>query len=82
MITKPLLTTDLKGVIVSFDYINWKGKAGKKRVKVLDLAYALLVYKDVYAFVLNGVDLDKGQRRTYEIPLIENFKIEEGSHGN
>ena len=60
--SKLLFTT---GIVIEFDYVNWKGESSHRRVRVEDVWYGETDFHTEPQWLMNGRDLDKGAARLF-----------------
>jgi predicted DNA-binding transcriptional regulator YafY len=60
------------GKILEFDYLNWKGEKGHRRVQVNRIYYGSTVYHNTNQWLLEALDLDKQQFRLFAMSDMSN----------
>lgn len=71
---------DAEGATISFDYVNWKGRAGKRRATIKRLVYGSNEWHPEPQFLLEAYDEDKCDDRTFAVRDIANVEIAEAGH--
>lgn len=59
---------------IEFDYINWKGIAGHRKVKVLGFSYESNEYHPEKQWLLKAYDLEKKEKRIFAIKDMSNVE--------
>lgn len=60
---------------IEFDYINWKGVKGRRRIEVNDFLFTSNEYHPETQWLLSGYDLDKEQFRIFAMKDMSNVKL-------
>lgn len=69
------MTFELKaGEEIEFDYVNWKGEFGKRRVLVYHILWGSNKYHPEEQWLLVAEDLDKDALRTFAMKDMKNVK--------
>ena len=50
---------------IQFEYVNWKGESGTRRIEVGELYYGSTEYHPEFQWLLEGYDLDKKANRIF-----------------
>ena len=66
-----------EGVVIEFDYVNYRGVEGKRKAKVLSIYNGETEYHHGVQMLLKGIDLDKNAERTYAVKDMNNIVITE-----
>jgi hypothetical protein len=61
-----------EGSYIEFDYINWKGAKGHRKVKVNCIYYGATSYHPEEQWLLQAIDIDKGRERIFAMKDITN----------
>lgn len=61
--------------ILEFDYINWKGIKGHRKVKVFAIYYGGTEYHPEDQWLMGAIDLDKGEHRIFAMKDMSNVKV-------
>lgn len=75
---KRINTLDLTGSIVIFDYVNWRGKAATRLVRVIHFFYGKTEYHEEPQFFLHGMDINTGEKRDFAVKDITHLRQQEG----
>jgi predicted DNA-binding transcriptional regulator YafY len=59
---------------IEFDYTNWKGKKGHRKIEVNEFYYGSTEYHQEPQWLLEGFDLDKKAFRTFAMKDMSNVK--------
>lgn len=69
---------DLKeGVVIEFDYVNYRGVEGKRKAKFMSIYIGETEFHSGVQMLLRGFDLDKNAERTYAVKDMNNIVITE-----
>lgn len=60
--------------VIEFDYVNWKGVNGHRKVKVLSFGYSSNAYHPEPQWLLEGYDMDKKEFRMFAMKDMSNVK--------
>jgi hypothetical protein len=60
--------------VIEFDYFNWKGIKGHRKVLVTMFHYGSTEYHPEEQWLLEGVDMDKGEVRIFAMKDMSNVK--------
>lgn len=60
--------------LIEFDYINWQGKKGHRKVEVMDLYYGSNEYHPEEQWLLRAFDLDKAKERFFAMKDMSNIQ--------
>jgi predicted DNA-binding transcriptional regulator YafY len=60
---------------IEFDYVNWKGVKGRRKVEVNEFHYDSTKYHPEKQWLLEAFDLDKGELRIFAMRDMSNVKI-------
>jgi hypothetical protein len=63
------------GRVIEFDYTNWQGKKGRRKVKVLVLLYGQNSFHKGPQFLLSAYDLDKSALRMFAVKDMSNVVV-------
>lgn len=67
------MTKNDKKQILIFDYINWKGERGTRRVKPINIWYGKTEYHKKKQWFLKALDLDKNEERDFALKDVIKF---------
>jgi hypothetical protein len=66
---------DIKpNVMIEFDYVNWKGKVGRRATTITNISYGSNEYHPEEQWLLTGFDHHKEEYRTYAMKGISNVQ--------
>lgn len=61
--------------ILEFDYVNWKGIKGHRRVEVFSIYYGNTEYHPEDQWLMAAIDLHKGESRIFAMKDMSNVKV-------
>lgn len=60
--------------LMEFDYVNWKGNKGHRQIETQKIYFGATEYHPEEQWLLVGLDLNKGQERTFAMKDMSNVK--------
>lgn len=60
---------------IEFDYVNWKGVNGHRKVMACKVYYGSTEYHPEEQWLLDGLDLDKMQSRIFAMKDMSNVRL-------
>lgn len=73
------MINNLKDLVVSFDYVNYKGESKRRKVRVASIDYGSNEYYSEEQFFLRGLCFEKSSMRSFAINKITNMEIHWGA---
>ncbi|WP_182006262.1 hypothetical protein [Priestia aryabhattai] len=62
------------GLLIKFDYVNWRGEKGNRTARVNSVYYGLTEYHPEEQWLLEGLDLAKNEIRIFAMKDMSNVK--------
>jgi hypothetical protein len=59
---------------IEFDYVNWKGKKGHRKARVLGFFFGTTEFHKEEQWLMQASDLDKKEERTFAMRDMSNIK--------
>lgn len=66
------MTEVTSGSYIEFDYVNWKGVFGHRKVKVSRIYFGSTNYHKEEQWLLEAIDIDKDKERIFSMKDITN----------
>lgn len=63
------------GMVIEFDYVNWRGDVGHRVARVLEFLFESNMYHTTPQWILRALDLDKDEVRTFAMSDMTNIEI-------
>lgn len=63
------------GMDINFDYVNWKGNKGHRRVQIMGFYYGKTEFHSERQLLMKAWDVDKKAERDFAIKDMSNVKI-------
>jgi hypothetical protein len=60
------------GSFIEFDYMNWRGFAGHRRIKVQRIYFGSTEYHPEIQWLLEGIDMNKNDSRIFAMKDMSN----------